>query len=330
MEKARAAARGMIPLAVNRTLIALIITLNVLQFFVVPLVLLPLSPDLGWILAVCVLATPTHWSVIHEAVHGHLLSDRRSNERWARVLSVLFGSPFQLLRFGHLMHHRFNRTAIQRSDVSNEFGQIGLSEKAWYFFMMTIGLYLFELAAAFFALLPDSLYRKLVRAVFGKQAPDGRTMKHLAEKQLGAAPGRNRMRLDGFLICLLFAVSFLLYDLYWWMLAAALLMRGIIISLLDNVYHYGNKLDDTKAGYNLNLPIMLEKAFLYFNLHEVHHTYPNKPWSELPALFDAGSAVYHHSFAHAMIRQFSGLIPEPIAARGDRDLRSGSGTRKKH
>ncbi len=317
-------AKQMIPVDANRRLIALIVVLNLLQFPVIPSALLPISAEFGWLLALCVMATPTHWSLIHEAIHGHLVTGKRANDVSGRALSVLFGSPFQLLRFGHLMHHRFNRTSIQRSDVSPDADGVRLRDNAWYFFLITIGLYVFELASAVFALLPNALFRKLVSAAFGDHAPDGRTMEALAKKHLAGAPGWGMLRTDGLLICLMVAASFWAYGPDWWMLATALVLRGVIVSALDNIYHYGNQLDDPQAGYNLRLPRMVENAFLNFNLHEVHHKHPTQPWSELPNLLERNGGGYHHSFGHAMMRQFCGLIPQRLAASGDLDLRNGA------
>ena len=312
----------MIPVGANSRLMALIIGLNILQFLVLPAVLLPISPQYGWLLALCVMATPTHWSLIHEAIHGHLVPGRRVNEWAGRGLSILFGSPFQLLRFGHLMHHRFNRTPIQRSDVAPNAAGATLKDNAWYYFLITIGLYVFELASAIFALLPNAIFRKLVSAAFGDHAPDGRTMEALAKKHLAEAPGRGMLRVDGLLICMMLAASLWVYGAHWWMLVAALAVRGAVVSILDNVYHYGNRLDDPQAGYNLSLPRVVEQAFLNFNLHEVHHKHPNAPWTELPTLLRQNGDSYHHSFGRAMMRQFCGLIPERLAASGVLDLRS--------
>ncbi|MEL7465100.1 MAG: fatty acid desaturase [Pseudomonadota bacterium] len=314
----------MIPVNVNIRLVALIAALSLLQFVVIPLALLPISDHFGWLLLLAVIATPTHWSLIHEAIHGNLLPGRRLNGTGGRALAVAFGSPFQLLRFGHLMHHRFNRTPIQRSDVSANAERPGVRESAWYYFLITIGLYLFEAAAALFALSPRRFLEKLVIRAFGEETPDGRTMAPMARKQLLEAPGLNRLRLDGLLICVLFGLGFWLYGAHWWMLAAAIAARGVLVSLLDNAYHYGNELEDAHAGYNLSLPKALQSAFLNFNLHEVHHQHPRAPWSELPKLFGQSQGAYHGSMLRAVFRQFLGLIPERIAAKGGADLRKRS------
>ncbi|MEO1329454.1 MAG: fatty acid desaturase [Pseudomonadota bacterium] len=311
----------LIPERANRLLIAGLVAVNLLQFLIVPIFLAPLDPLWGLLLILPVLVSTPYWSVIHEAIHGHLLRDKRSNDFWGRVLCVLFGSPFQLLRLGHLMHHRFNRTPIQRSDVSDEQERPGLAEKLWYYHLILGGLWFWEFVASAMALLPDQFYKPLVRIAFGEHAPDGRTMWRAAKTQLLAEPGRSRMRFDGLLICLLFAGSFWLYGAFWWMLALALAGRAFLVSFFDNAYHYGNLLEDVKAGYNLRLPRWAERFALYFNMHEVHHRDPNLPWSALPARFEKDGDRYHLGYVYAGVRQLWGPIPEPEAAEGKLDSR---------
>ena len=304
-------ARDAVPVRMNSAIAALIVAMNLLQFLVIPVFLLPLGPVWGWLLVVVVLSTTTFWSLIHEAIHGHLLADKRRSDRLGRFLGLLFGSPFQLLRLGHLMHHRFNRTPINRADVHVTLPRPSLKERVWYYFNLLGGLYFFELAAAVFAQLPDRSYRYLVFLTFGHAAPDGRTMMRAAERQLNQEPGRTIMRVDGLVIIALFGTSFWLYGQHWWMLALALWGRGFMISFFDNAYHYGNTLEDVQAGYNLRLPLLVERAFLNFNLHEVHHRDPNLPWSGLPARFAADGDRYHIGYLDAALRQLGGPTPEP-------------------
>ena len=67
-----------------------------------------------------VLTTPIHWGLIHEGIHGLLLRDRRANERLARLLAIGLAMPFDAVRFGHLMHHRFTREPF---DAALQFGE---------------------------------------------------------------------------------------------------------------------------------------------------------------------------------------------------------------
>src|SRR4051812_9003713 len=87
---------------------AALLTLLV-QLFALPLLLLPLDPRWGWLLAPLAPTTIPLWSLIHEGIHGTLLRDRAWNDRLARMLAAGYGGPFTLLKAGHLLHHRFSR-----------------------------------------------------------------------------------------------------------------------------------------------------------------------------------------------------------------------------
>lgn len=54
---------------------------------------------------------------MHEAIHGQLLPQRRLKESVARVLAIAYLLPFDAVRFGHLMHHRFTREPYDRPRV---------------------------------------------------------------------------------------------------------------------------------------------------------------------------------------------------------------------
>jgi fatty acid desaturase len=289
--------------------------LNVAQFVALPLLLLPLHPATALVLVPAALSAPTHWALVHEAIHGSALPDRAWNDRFGRVLAGLFGSPFQLLRLGHLMHHRFNRTPLNRSEVVEPPLRPGCRRRAAYYARLFGGLWLGELLAAALAVLPDIFYRPIVRLAFGDEAPDGRSMWAAARRQLLEEPGRSRMRLDGALITAGLAGSFWLYGPHWPLLAAALGARALIVSFLDNVYHYGAPLDDVMAGYDLAAPRAVSVALLHFNHHASHHREPSAPWTALPEVARRRGVPVQDSLLRAALAQLRGpLTPAEIAA----------------
>jgi len=300
---------GDIPVRTNLLIAASVGLLSGFYYFVLPMFLLPASPLFGLLLIPSVLASNTYWAIIHEALHGKIHPTRQVNNALGRSLCVLFGSPFQLLRFGHLMHHRFNRSPIDRAEVFTAGGPSRMAVGTYYFKLLG-GLYLLELLASLVALFPKPYYRAFVLWAFGEVAPDGRTMKVAAEGQLLERPGYGRMQFDGLLVVMLFGASFWLYGAHWWMLALTLLGRAFLVSFFDNAYHYGNPVDDPLAGYNLHLPRPLERFILNFNLHATHHRYPRAPWSVMPAAFKRDKEAYHLPYLPAAIRQLNGMIDE--------------------
>jgi hypothetical protein len=295
------------PVRANLALSALVIALNGVQFFVLPLVLLPMDPAWGLLLALVALSAPTHWSLIHEAIHSVLHPGRRANLVLGRALSVAFGSPFQLLRLGHLMHHRFNRSELNRVEVAPADEGVGPATRAGYYARLLGGLYLGELLASPLAISPRRCGRIIIAIAFDDEASDGRTMRDAARRQLLESPGRGRLQTDGALITAMLVLSFWAYGAHWWMLAAALAGRAFLVSFLDNVYHYGSTLDDVMAGTNLRAPAWMRRALLNFNYHATHHRHPVAPWTQLPAL--AGEAPAP-PFLPAALRQLAGPIPE--------------------
>lgn len=304
------AARSVIPVRANVALVGVIAALNLTQLLLIPAALLPLDAGWGWLLALPALASTPHWSLIHEGVHANLHSSRAWNDRLSRVLCVLFGSPFQLLRLGHLMHHRFNRSPLNRNEVVETAPAPTLAERGRYYFKLFGGLWLGEFAASVLSILPDRFYKPIIQLGFGGEAPDGRTMMQAARRQLLEEPGRSRMRLDGLLITLAFGLSFWLYGAHWWMLALALLARAFLISFFDNAYHYANPLDDVMAAHNLRLPGWLQAGFLNFNHHATHHHRPTAPWTALPELREELGQRFEADFGRAALRQLNGPIPE--------------------
>jgi fatty acid desaturase len=62
-------------------------------------------------------ATVLCWLLIHEAIHYKLLRNREANDRLGRVLAILFGCPFHILKIGHMTHHRYNRSELDTTEL---------------------------------------------------------------------------------------------------------------------------------------------------------------------------------------------------------------------
>jgi fatty acid desaturase len=313
-----------IPVRLNLVLAGGLIALHAVALVALPLVLLPRSPLWGLLLVLPVLATPALWALVHEAIHGSLHPVRARNDRLGRWLAGVFGTPFQLVRLGHLMHHRFSRSPLNRIEVV-ESPTPSPGERAAYYGRLFGGLYLGELAASALAILPERTYRALIRIGFAETLEDGRSMWPAAERQLLAQPGRGRMRREGLAITAGLGLAFVAFGEHWWMLALAIAGRAVAVSLHDNVYHYGTILDEAREGSDLRLPRALAAAMLNFNYHGTHHQRPHVPWTGLPASFAGMGRRYAGGWGAALARQVEGPLWEGGLKRGGRGGK-GAGT----
>jgi len=288
---------------VNAWLMGAVAVLSAFQLFVVPLWLIPANPAWAWTLVTVPLMTTPFWSLIHEAIHGTLLPQRTRSDRFGRAMAIIYGAPFVLLKTGHLLHHRFSRTPRERVEIYDPTKTTWAKVAPVYYLRLVVGLYLLEMASIALALLPAAVLRRLaVRA----ESPD--TVAGLLLDRIAADRSRGQFRVDSALIVLLYGAAFVAYGAHAWMLALAIVGRALVVSISDNAYHYGTKLDAPLEAMNLRLSMPLERFALSFNLHDVHHRHPGLRWYELRGQFLAEGSPYHLGWFTAAARQFNGPI----------------------
>ena len=290
-----------VPVRLNLWITFLIVFFNVWQFFILPLFLLHYSLYWALTLIPVILATTTHWSLIHEAVHSHLLPGKRPNELGGRMLAIIFGSPFRMLRFGHLSHHRISRQEQDRVEVHDPEKVSYLRFVAGYYSYIFVGLYLIELVFSVIVLLPRSIVANLIKQNAGSLWP-------LAQRRLLEPRYLREMRIDGALVLMLFAVSFYCYGEFWPILAGALFLRGVQISVANASYHYGTPLEETRFANNFSLSPLFARSILNFNLHHVHHEHPGLPWNLLTQAYERENFSCDTTYIDGMLRQFRGPI----------------------
>ena len=289
----------------NLLLAILFTVLPLLQLVALPLWLLPRDAAWGWLLLVPVLLTNSWWAFMHEAIHGGLCAGKTSNRVLGRLHAVLYGAAFDLLRWGHLLHHAMNRSPRDRTEARPA-GVAPVGFALAFYFRLLGGLYLYEVLG--------SLLLLLRRAVRRLAAPDNlvaELYERMSEPDALAAA-----RQDSLATVLLHAAAFGLYGPHGWMLLLALLGRGLLISLMDNVFHYGTGLDDVRFGCNYALPAWASAGLLHFNLHGVHHLRPGLSCWELPARHAADGGAYHGTLPAALLRQLRGPVAEETLAAG--------------
>lgn len=288
----------------NLALAAFFILATLFQLFALPLWLLPGNPAWGWLLLPLALLTLPSWALAHETFHGTFCRQLRANVIAGRLLAVLFGSPFRVLRLGHLLHHGLSRTPRERSEVFDDRKQSWGAAAPAYYFRLLGGLYLYEVLCVFLFLLPLPWVHTASRWL----STDANVVETMAE-QLTKPDALREVRLDALAILLLYGAAFLAYGVHGWMLALALAARGLIVSLNDNAYHYGTPLNDPRYAMCLRLPPALATLALNFNYHGTHHHSPNLGWQDLPYAFEAAGGAFEMDMGRALLRQFKGPVP---------------------
>lgn len=201
------------------------------------------------------------------------------------------GASFHVLRFGHLMHHKLNRDWH-----SERIEQPGWGASLRYYVNLFFGLYLGEVVSSLmFAFLPRVWFMRIARATFLQDYPE---VSIAGERYFYQRNHVALVRRDMLLMLVTLGVSASLYGAMWPILAAYVIGRGIVISFLDNVYHYATPADNSKAGKELQLSPTVARMLLHSNYHETHHLNPNVPWRALPRVHDEQQRAFDGPWFH--------------------------------
>jgi fatty acid desaturase len=290
----------------NRRLFAFYAGSSLAAFFVLPLVVRTGGAVWIWALLPLTLVANGYWATLHEAIHGQLILGAETNRRAGRILAILWGSSFRLLRFGHLMHHRFNRHKLDRPDSYDPAVTGAGIAHVRFFAEIFCGLYVIEVLTPILYLLPRVLVVRIVRDLYsGTETPMPR-LRALAEQALAGPKGIGEIRQDAALTILLIALALVAWGPYWPVFVVFLLGRGLLVSFLDNVYHFHTPLDQVDYAYNLSLPRLLQLLFLNMNMHRVHHRRMHLPWWQLPRQFTSEREYFDGSLLRGALRQLKG------------------------
>lgn len=291
---------------INRALLSFYAGLTLFAFFVLPILVQRVGMEWAWLLLPMALVANGYWATLHEAIHGQLLGNVERN-RWAgRLLAVLWGSSFRLLRFSHLMHHRFNRHKLDRPD-SYDPALVSAGTARLRFFAEALGgLYVIEVITPFVYLMPHAFVTRMVRSLYSGDEPPMPRLRPLAEQALAGSRAIAEIRQDALAVGLLLAGAALLWGEAWPALVAFLMFRGFLVSFLDNVYHFRTPLDRVDYAYNLALPRPLQALFLNMNLHRVHHRRMHLRWWQLPRQFRLDEETFDGGLPSAALRQLRG------------------------
>lgn len=252
------------------------------------------------------------WALQHEAIHNLFAGDQARNKQAGRIMGVLFGSSFRILRFGHLMHHRFNRHPLDRPDTYDQQTTRVWTARAHFFGEILGGLYLIEILTPLLYWLPRKIIHRLLDRVYSGTDHRLKQLRQLAQQALGSDRAITEIRQDAATVILLFGCSFALWGQLWWVLLAFLLGRGMLISFLDNIYHFRTPIDQPDFAYNLEAPGLFRCLILNMNFHRVHHNNMHLPWWCLPRQFAVAGEKFDGSYGLAALAQLRGPAPTDV------------------
>lgn len=296
-----------IPQRLNFILASVLVGLHVYTFYFQPYFFPQNENRLALLLLVTALLTPQYWALIHDAGHLALFKNRRLNNLFGRMMSILFGSNFKLLQFGHNLHHTFNRTEIDRTDLFEKGSISPLWAHIVYYAKIFFGLYLGEVLLPFLFLLPRRLIQMIAATLFERRSPRYNRVYLRIRQSLLTPDALRTIRIDTLLLTLHFGTLLFLYHDALYLLGGFFLLRAFMVSFFDNIYHYATP-KESDDSYNLFLPALFSRLLLNFNYHQVHHAHPSVPWIHLPGLFRQEDFRFDKGYTSALAAQVKGPI----------------------
>lgn len=296
----------------NTRLAAALLLAHLLSLLALPLWVRH-CPAAGCLLLVPVALTLPLWALMHECMHGSSGLGARRGQRTGRALGVAFGAPYRALRLGHLLHHQYNRTELDASDCWDPRGTTRPRAWAGYYARLLGGLYLLEVLGGAASWLPRGLLARLSRHAALRAAGQPGLGARMLRSLLQPAALRE-LRIDAACIALLWTAAVLAWGPNAWMLLAAGFGRALVVSLHDNLYHYGCPLHGDDA-WSLRLPRPWALAMLNFNHHATHHRHPRLGWRELPRQARRDGRLPDAAWGVMLLRQLRGPLTAQRLAR---------------
>jgi fatty acid desaturase len=214
------------------------------------------------------------YSLIHEAEHRMLFTNRRLNDGVGILLALFFPAPFHMIRAGHLHHHRHNRSDNESFDLWFP------DENPWWkrlqlytiltgFFWLCIVLTNLLLIVAPWCFRPKFYgFDRPTRALVAGMK---RSMLRLARREAVLVVVAHVAVVWFFAIPLVnYAIMYCGFGLLW--------------SAMQYVHHFGTTRHVTEGARNLRFMRLVDAIWLNHNWHLVHHRYPTLPWIYLPSI----------------------------------------------
>ena len=214
------------------------------------------------------------YSIIHEAEHGILLSNRTCNDAAGVMMALLFPAPFHLIRQGHLGHHLRNRSDDEAFDLYFD-GDHPVWKFMAYYGILTGFYYLIVALSNIVVLIVPYVMKP---QYYNFDRPSVAFMKSLN-------PGKTRaIQAEGIAAIALHVGVVWLAGVPVWIYLLMYASFGLMWSAMQYVHHYGTERHVTRGARNLWIFAPLDFLWLNHNWHRTHHEHPTVPWVELPKL----------------------------------------------
>jgi fatty acid desaturase len=153
------------------------------------------------------------------------------------------------------------------------------------------GLYLAELALPLLTFLPAKWVSGLVAQKLRSEKPVDQDVQRLFVAFAGNPERRALIRRDWVISITLHALAFYFYGAWWPVLAMTMFLRGLWLSMADNLPHYDVALDEEARARNFRPPAIWRPVLMNHHLHRVHHQHPTLPWTALTELARADASA---------------------------------------
>ncbi|MCP5162816.1 MAG: fatty acid desaturase [Hahellaceae bacterium] len=218
------------------------------------------------------------FSLLHEAEHNKLHSQRLVNDGFGFLLAAMFPGSYQLMKVAHLNHHKVNRSDAELVDYIKP-GENRFFKVTQYYALIHGLIWLSApLVTLFICLVPGSFLK-----AFFSRAENSAVSRYLAFIQ---KVGATRVRIETLGTLAFWAIAISVLDLSLTGLIVCYLAFGFSWSSQQYVYHVRTPRHLIEGAYDLKLCKPLQALYLNFNYHRAHHRAASVPWIFMHQLYD--------------------------------------------
>lgn len=261
--------------------------------------------NLGWwLVLLCLgfaLVMNSVYSIIHEAEHAMLFSNRRINDVAGTMMALLFPAPFHLIRQGHLGHHLRNRSDDEAFDLYFD------GDKVLWRWMVWLGIltgfyYLTVVLANIVVVVAPGLLdrRKKIESQLDIDRPGTAFLESLNPKY------HSLIRGEAIAAIVLHAAIVWMTQIPIWHYLAMYGAFGFSWSAMQYVHHHETERHVTRGARNLWILRPIDLIWLHHNWHRTHHEHPTIPWVHLPAIARADGDTRRDFLVWRYVRMWRG------------------------